>query len=48
VKAPSRGFEINYVVQGENEPLVLIPGFMQRIEDWQDSGYVGGITSKTR
>jgi pimeloyl-ACP methyl ester carboxylesterase len=36
----SRGYQLNYVVEGDGPPLVLIPGLTQSIQSWVGRGYV--------
>jgi pimeloyl-ACP methyl ester carboxylesterase len=35
-------------VQGEGEPLVLIPGLLQRLGDWRSRGYTDAFASRFR
>ncbi len=36
----SRGYQLNYIVEGDGPPLVLIPGLTQSLQRWVERGYV--------
>lgn len=48
METQSRGHRIHYIAQGEGEPLVLIPGFLQSIGRWRDVGYVDAFAGDYR
>ena len=36
----SRGYRLNYIVEGDGPALVLIPGLTQSLQRWVERGYV--------
>jgi pimeloyl-ACP methyl ester carboxylesterase len=40
MRTTSRGYQLNYIVEGDGPPLVLIPGLTQSLQRWVDRGYV--------
>ena len=46
--AITRGYRIYYEVEGEGEPIVLVPGLLTSIRSWRDSGYVDALRDRFR
>jgi pimeloyl-ACP methyl ester carboxylesterase len=40
VRTTSRGYQLNYIVEGDGPTLALIPGLTQSLQRWVDRGYV--------
>ncbi len=46
--ADHRGTRIRYEVEGDGPPLVLVHGFMSRLEDWSAYGYTADLAGDHR
>lgn len=44
--ADNDGVQIRYEITGSGAPLVLHPGFMGNLEDWDDAGYVSALSDQ--
>ena len=44
----SRGFRIQYTVDGEGPPLMLLAGTLLAAQDWRDVGYVEALAQHWR
>lgn len=48
MRTSSRGFTINYTVDGDGPPLVLVAGTLCAAQHWRDSGYVAPLARHWR
>lgn len=48
MRTTSRGFSIDYTVDGEGPPLVLVAGTLLSAKHWQDVGYVAALARNWR
>lgn len=46
--ASNAGVRIRYEIDGSGVPLVLHPGFIGSLEDWEDAGYVSALSARYR